>query len=201
VVAYLPLVRSSSAGLLFALGCACCAASPPGALVTAPSVAPARATPVAAAQRGDDLRPASPSPSPAGQPAACDKPWNLDVVGGDGRVVVVCSHDVRRRAIEDSESIARSLIPALDPTREKVCSCVSRLKAPPFVDLVFTAQPVEGRVTVQAGGDEDLDPELGPAFVACVGTVVANFAPVASNECADPGKIAFIYPVRLELAP
>jgi hypothetical protein len=114
---------------------------------------------------------------------------------------VVCANDVRRRALDDSDSIGRSLSPALDPARDKVCGCVARLKAPPFVDLVFTAQPTEGRVTVEAQSGDDADPELGPPFVACVGTVSAHFAPLSSDACPGPGKVAFIYPVRLDLAP
>ncbi|MBV9946502.1 MAG: hypothetical protein JOZ69_06620 [Myxococcales bacterium] len=173
-------------------------------LVTAPAVPVATSTPPAEAETvaaGGPVSPGANAAPPSGMPAACDRPWNLDVVGGDGRVVVVCAHDVRRRPIDESAAIARALEPGLDPAREKICACVARLKAPPFVDLLFTAQPEEGRVTVQAGGDDDLDPEFGPPFVACIGTVVATFAPLKSDTCAEPGKVAFIYPVRLELAP
>jgi hypothetical protein len=122
-------------------------------------------------------------------------------MGGDGRVVVVCAHDVRREALDESSAIARALFPALDPARERVCSCVGQMRAPPFVDLVFTAKPEDGRVTVQAGGDDDLDPELGAAFVGCIGSVVATFAPLASGACDNAGKASFVYPVRLDLGP
>jgi hypothetical protein len=132
-------------------------------------------------------------------PGACGKPWKLDVPGGDARVVVVCATDVRRQAFEESSPIGRALFPALDPARERVCSCAGRVRAPAFVDLVFTAKPEEGRVTVRAEGDEDLDPELGPAFVSCVGTVVATFAPLPSEVCPGAGKASLVYPVRLDL--
>lgn len=154
--------------------------------------------------------PSSPSAVPAGSadqpigtdaPAACGKPWKLEVMGGEGRVVVVCAHDVRREAFEESGEIARALFPVLDPARERVCACIHRVRAPAFIDLVFTAKPEEGKVVAQAGGDEDLDPELGPPFVACVGTVVATFAPAPSVVCPGAGSASFVYPVRLELSP
>lgn len=142
------------------------------------------------------------SPSDAGAPealGACGKPWRLEVMGGDGRVVVVCAHDVRRAALAESSAFERALGPALDPARDRVCACAGRVRPPAFVDLVFTAHPEEGRVTVQAGADDDLDPELGPAFVACVGTVAAAFAPIRAEVCAETGKSSFVYPVRVEL--
>jgi hypothetical protein len=132
-------------------------------------------------------------------PVVCGKPWRLDVIGGDAQVVVVCANDVQRQALDSSSAIERALSPVLDPARERVCACVGRMPAPAFVDLVFTARPEEGRVTVQAGGDDDLDPDLGPALVACIGTVVATFGPLPSEACSDAGKASFVYPVRLEL--
>jgi hypothetical protein len=140
---------------------------------------------------------------PAGSeaPLACGKPWKLEVIGGEGKVVVVCAHDVRREGFDDSGEIARALFPVLDPARERVCGCVHRGRPPAFVDLVFTARPEEGRVVAQAESNEELDPDLGPPFVACVGTVVATYAPVPSLVCPGAGKASFVYPVRLELSP
>jgi hypothetical protein len=141
---------------------------------------------------------AAPSTGTAG-PLACDKPWTLDVIGGDAQVVVVCPGDVQRRALDEKSAMVRALSPALDPARERVCACVGRVPVPAFVDLVLTAQPEEGRVTVRAGAGDDLDPDHGPAFVACVGTVVATFEPLPSEACSGAGKASFVYPVRLEL--
>jgi hypothetical protein len=141
---------------------------------------------------------ASPSAS-IGAPAACGTAWKLDLAGGDARAVVVCPNDVQRQAFDESSVIARALSPALGPARDRVCGCADRVSAPPFVDLVFTARPEEGQVTVKAG-DEDLDPDLGAAFVACVGVLVATFAPIPSNACAGAGKASFVFPVRLDLA-
>ncbi|MDP9002399.1 MAG: hypothetical protein M3O46_20090 [Myxococcota bacterium] len=168
-----------------------CEPRAPGPVVTAPSELPSWA--VAAPPR-------APSTIP-GVPVACDQPWNLGVIGGDGQVVVVCANDVRRQALDEASPAARALSPALDPTRERVCACVGRLRAPAFVDLVFMATPEEGRVTVRASTDEDLDPELGPAFVTCIGTVTVAFASLSSEACSDKTKGSFIYPVRLELGP
>ncbi|MGA7120783.1 MAG: hypothetical protein WBY94_11830 [Polyangiaceae bacterium] len=131
-------------------------------------------------------------------PSACGAPWTLDLAGGDARVVVICANDVRREAFDESSVIARSLSPALIPARERVCACAGRVRPPPFVDLVFTAKPEEGKVTVRAG-DEDLDPELGPPFVACVGALVATFTPLQSGACPEAGRASFVFPVRLEL--
>jgi hypothetical protein len=162
-----------------------------GPVVSAPSDLPSRA--VAAPPGATSTIP--------GVPVACDQPWNLGVIGGDGQVVVVCANDVRRQALAEASPAARALSPALDPTREQVCACLGRQRAPAFVDLVFTAKPEEGRVTVQASTDDDLDPELGPAFVACIGTVTVTFASLSSEACSDKTKGSFIYPVRLELGP
>jgi hypothetical protein len=134
-------------------------------------------------------------------PFACERPWSLEVIGGDARVIVVCDKDVQRRALDESSAVAGALAPALEPARERVCGCVARLRPPPFIDLVFTAKPQEGAVTVRASGDDDLDPELGPDFVACVGTVVAKFVPLPSDVCAGAAKASYLYPVRLELEP
>jgi hypothetical protein len=129
----------------------------------------------------------------------CGKPWRLDVIGGDAQVVVVCPGDVQRLALDSGSAFGRALSPALDPARERVCACAGQVPAPAFVDLVLTAQPEAGRVTVHAGAGDDLDPDLGPAFVACVGTVVATFEPLPSDACPGAGRASFVYPVRLEL--
>lgn len=185
--------RSSALAALIVV-CGGCASPGAAPVVTAPSSPPWQAV-------GDAAREAPSSPVAPQALAACGKPWDLEVMGGGGKVVVVCAHDVRRAALGESSAFGRALLPALDPARDRVCACASRVRAPPFVDLVFTAHPEEGRVTVQAGGDDDLDPELGPAFVACVGTVAATFAPIRSDACDDAGKSSFVYPVRLELDP
>jgi len=133
-------------------------------------------------------------------PAACDKPWTLGVIGGDARIVLTCANDVQRQPLDQSGPLARALAPGLDPSRDRVCACAAKLHAPPFVDLVFTAKPEQGLVTVRGNADEDVDPELGAAFVGCVGTVTASFAPIQSGACPGGHAIA-IYPVRLELEP
>ncbi len=114
-------------------------------------------------------------------------------------MVVVCAHDVRRAALSESSAFGQSLFPALDPARDRVCACAGRLHPPPFVDLEFTARPEAGRVTVTAKADDDLDPDLGPAFVACVGTLDARFDPVRTDACPEGGPTSFVYPVRLDL--
>jgi hypothetical protein len=165
----------------------CTGCAPPATVVTAP-MHPGAPTYQASEQAGD-----------RDMPSACGRPWLLDVIGGDGQVVVVCAREVRRQALDQAKNLARSLAPALDPARERVCACAERMRAPTFVDLVFTSKPEEGRVTVQASGEDDLDPQLGPPFVACVGTLVARFAPLSSEACSDAGKASVVYPVRLDL--
>jgi len=126
----------------------------------------------------------------------------LGVIGGDARLVVVCSTDVRRQSLDESSAAGRGLAQALEPARERVCACAHSGKAPEFVDLVFSARPQDQRVTVEAKGDEDLDPELGPAFIACIGTVSVSYSPQPSDACDGAGKVnSFVYPVRLELGP
>jgi hypothetical protein len=144
--------------------------------------------------------PSSPRPLVGGAPAACEKPWTLGIIGGDGRIVVTCANDVQRQPLDESSALARALAPGLDPTRERVCACASRQRAPSFVDLVFTAKPEEGRVTVSATRDEDVDPDVSAAFAACVGTVNASYEPIHSGAC-PAGPATAIYPVRLELEP
>jgi hypothetical protein len=114
----------------------------------------------------------------------------------------LCPDDVRREALDPAGPVAPALAPGLDPARERVCGCASRLAPPPFVDLVFTAKPREGSVTVEAKADDDADPTLGPAFAACVGTVTAKFAPTPQGGgCGGGGAATYVYPVRLDLTP
>jgi hypothetical protein len=142
-----------------------------------------------------------PLPGPAtGVPAACEKPWTLGVIGGDGRVVVTCSNDVQRLPLDESGPLARALAPGLDPARDRVCACATKLRAPPFIDLVFTAKPEEGHLTVRANADEDADSEMDTAFAGCVGTITASYTPIRSGACPG-GPATAIYPVRLELEP
>ncbi|MDP9035143.1 MAG: hypothetical protein M3O50_10070, partial [Myxococcota bacterium] len=138
----------------------------------------------------------------------CDRSWRLgDVADGAGRVVVVCGSDVRREPLDESGPMARMLLPALEPARARVCGCVDRVAAPPFVDLVFTARPESGQVTVAANEVDDLDPELGPPFIACVGELVVRSGAWASDACsgaAGGGKddrVMVVYPARVDLAP
>jgi len=182
-------VRAPAAASVSFVACLACTGPGAGPVVSAPSAAHAQSA------AGPEARVAAPE-----APAACASPWKLDFAGGDARVVVVCANDVRREAFDESSVIARSLSPALVPARDRVCDCAGRVRAPAFVDLVFTAKPEEGRVTVKAG-DEDLDPDLGPAFVACVGALVAAFAPIPSEACPSAGKASFVFPVRLGLEP
>jgi hypothetical protein len=113
----------------------------------------------------------------------------------------MCPGDVRREALDPSGPLAPALVPALDPARERVCGCAARLRPPPFVDLVFTANLPEGRVRAEAKGDADeFDSELGAPFVACVGTVVASFPPMHATGCGGAAATV-VYPVRLELEP
>jgi hypothetical protein len=120
-------------------------------------------------------------------------------MGGDGRVIVVCAHDVRRATLDESPALGQSLYPALDPAQSRVCACARRLRPPPLVELVLTAHPEEGKVTVEAKGEDDSDPELGPAFVACVGTFTASFEPVRSGACPGEDHASFVYPVSIDL--
>ena len=130
----------------------------------------------------------------------CASRWSIDVVGGAAQVVVMCPSDVQRRPLDPAGPIAAALAPALDPAHDRVCGCAAKLAPPPFVDLVFTAKPGDQTVSVQAKNDEELDPTLGPAFVACVGTVTAR-AGGTSGTCEGGGAATVVYPVRLELAP
>ena len=121
-------------------------------------------------------------------------------MGGSAQVVLLCPSDVKREPLDPNGPMAPALAPALDPARERVCGCAARMQPPAFVDLVFTAKPEDGRVTIEAKGDEELDPTLGPPFLACVGTLTASFAPVHGGACEGGGAGTIVYPVRLDLA-
>jgi hypothetical protein len=125
---------------------------------------------------------------------------NTDVTGGPGRIVVVCSNDVRREPIEPG-AMVRAIEPALEPARQRVCSCMAALPPPAFVDLVVTSVPDEGRTTVEASEpDEELDSAVAPAFVACVGRVSTTFAQSHPTACGAE-KATLVYPFRVELTP
>jgi hypothetical protein len=76
------------------------------------------------------------------------------------------------------------------------------MHAPAFVDLVFTAKLDEGQVAVEAkADDDDSDPELTPAFVACVGSLAARFPPHKGPPCGGGTATSAVYPVRIEIGP
>jgi hypothetical protein len=124
------------------------------------------------------------------------------MVGAGAQVVLMCPSDVRREALDPKGPLAAAINPGLAPARQRVCDCAERMHAPPFVDLVFTANLDEGHVSVEAkADDEDTDPELGPAFVACVGSLVAAFPPHEGPPCGGGTATSAIYPVRIEIGP
>lgn len=124
------------------------------------------------------------------------------MVGVGAQAVVMCPGDVRRETLDSKGPLAAALSPGLGPARERVCGCAERIHAPAFVDLVFTAKFDEGRVSVEAKADDDeTDPDLGPPFVACVGTVTAAFTPRRGPACGDGVATSAIYPVRIEIGP
>ena len=170
-----------------------CVSANGGPVVTAP------ATPPLYAASAGTPEPGSSAAAGSEPPSACGKPWKLEVMGGEGKVIVVCAHDVRRAALDESPALGRALYPAMDPAQSRVCACAGRLHPPPFVELVLTARPEEGRVTVEAKGEEDSDPELGPAFVSCVGSLTATFEPVRSGACPGGEPASFVYPVSIDL--
>jgi hypothetical protein len=147
-------------------------------------------------------RSSTPGASPSnGASSVCSAPWALGVVGGAAQVVVMCPSDVRREPLDPNGPLAPSLAAGLDPARERVCQCAAQLPVPPFVDLVFTAKLDEGRVTVEAKNDDDLDPAAGPRFVECIGTVTARSAPMPGAACGAGAPATLVYPVRVDLAP
>jgi hypothetical protein len=169
-----------------------------GAVVQAP-VGAAAGAPAASAAPAPS---ASDATTRAAEPSTCASRWSLEMVGGGAQAVVMCPGDVRRAALDPKGPLAGALSPGLEPARERVCGCAERMHAPPFVDLVLTAKLDEGRVTVEAKGDDDeLDPELGPPFVACVGTVTATFSPRHGPPCGSGTATSAVYPVRIEIGP
>jgi hypothetical protein len=181
------LIRIPGALVLVCVGCA--AAGSSGPVVQAPAAAtePApAATHAATSTSGPEL-------------TACALPWTLeDVAGGPGRVVVVCGSDVRRQAVEPG-AMTRAIDPALEPARQRVCACAAKMPVPAFVDLVVTSSPDQGRARVEASEpDDELDPAVAPAFVACVGSLVATFARLHADTCGA-GEATFVYPLHVEL--
>lgn len=172
--------------------CASCAPAQSGSVVSAPT------EPRAASAEGSQGASAA---GDNGALDACALPWTLESVGGgSSSVVVTCGSDVRRQSLSSSRALSRAIAPALEPARERVCACASRMPVPAFVDLVVTAMPEEGRASVQASDPEDeADAERGPPFVACVGTVVATFSPSKASEVCPGAKAVFSYPLRVEL--
>jgi hypothetical protein len=145
--------------------------------------------------------PSSPraTPAPAGDLPACALPWTIeDVAGGPGRVVVVCGNDVRRQPVLPG-AMTQAIDSALEPARQRVCGCAARMPPPAYVDLVVTTSPDEGRARVEASEpDDELDPAIAPAFVACVGSLVTTFARIHADSCgADDAT--FVYPLHVEL--
>ena len=131
--------------------------------------------------------------------AACALPWTLeDVGGGPGRVVVVCGNDVRRQAVEPG-AMMHAIDSALEPARQRVCTCASKMPPPAYVDLVITSHPDQGRARVEASEpDDELDPAIAPAFVACVGSLVTTFARLHADTCGSDDA-TFVYPLHVEL--
>ena len=169
--------------------CSACATPGQGPVVLAPSAETHEAA-------------ARPPPPPGGDKlTACALPWTLeDVEGGQGRVVVVCGSDVRRQDVEPGV-MTRAIEPALEPARQRVCSCAARLPVPAFVDLVVTSIPDEGRASVEEGElDDELDRELATAFMACVGKLTTA-VPRAHLDACGPEKAMLKYPLRVDLAP
>lgn len=186
--------------VLLAATLAACAAPAPVFVSALAETPPRRPT-------ADPGPPGGPRDGDSGaRPKACERAWSLgDVADGAGRVLVVCGSDIRREPLEESGRIARMLAPGLEPARERVCACIERLGVPPFVDLVFTARPDTGRVTVEGSEMDDLDPGLGPPFIACIGKVVARFEASPSDACSGGAgqgrddKAVIVYPARVDL--
>jgi hypothetical protein len=154
----------------------------------------------AGASSGEAMTPtAAPAEAPRA-PSACRDSWALeDVPAGDARVLVVCGNDVRREPIVVG-AMSRAIDPGLEAAHERVCTCASRMAAPPFVDLVVTAVPDDGRAGVEASEPEgELDPAVASAFVACVGKIAASFPHFAGGACPGGEKTTFVYSFDVEL--
>lgn len=173
---------------------------PTAALLACVACAPAGGAVVQAPAAPEAPTVARPPAAPAADLTACALPWTIeDVAGGPGRVVVVCGNDVRRQAVEPGV-MTQAIDSALEPARQRVCGCAARMPPPAYVDLVVTSSPDEGRARVEASEpDEELDPALAPAFVACVGSLTTTFARIHADTCgADDAT--FVYPLHVELA-
>jgi hypothetical protein len=133
-------------------------------------------------------------------PAACRDSWALeDVPAGDARVLVVCGNDVRREPIVVG-AMSRAIDPGLESAHQRVCTCASRMAAPPFVDLVVTAVPEEGRAGVETSEPEgEVDPGVASAFAACVGKIASRFDRFPGGGCPGGEKTTFVYSFDVEL--
>jgi hypothetical protein len=178
--------------LTLALASAACASSA-GPVVSAPLV-PASGPVAPGASRHP--------PSAPGAPTACGQSWELqDAVGHGASVIVVCGSDVRREPIAVGP-MTRALDPALDLARERVCACAARGAAPGTVDLVVTAVPRDGRASVEPGEAEaSLDPQVGQAFAACLGTLGVTFPAFQDAACEDGSGAKYVYALDVELGP
>jgi hypothetical protein len=139
----------------------------------------------------------------AALPGTCSEKWDVeDLVAAGGRVIVVCGTDVRRERLAESADLARAIGAALDPARERVCACAAHMRPPPFVDLVLTVWPTDGRVRVESSDPVDeQDPAVGAPFLACVGATTSRASMPRLDVCNGPGEASLVYPVRVELAP
>jgi hypothetical protein len=140
------------------------------------------------------------APPSSNKLTACALPWTTaDIEEGRARVVVVCGSDVRRQDIEPGP-VARAIDPALEPARERVCACASRMPAPAFVDIEVTVVPDDGQASIKAAEpDDELDADQANAFAACIGTVKATIARSHTDACG-PEKAILVYPLRVDLA-
>jgi hypothetical protein len=178
---------------LFALGLMACGAPAGGAYVAAPSGPagpPSAEVAAAGSVDGETSR----------SPTACTQSWALeDVPAGDARVLVVCGNDVRREPIVVG-SMSRAIDPGLESAHQRVCTCASRMAAPPFVDLVVTAVPEEGRAGVETSEPEgEVDPGVASTFAACVGKIAASFERFPGGGCPGGEKTTFVYSFDVEL--
>ena len=177
-----------------AMGLLACGAPGGGTYVSAPAVSSVSRGPSPATSPVADVSEAQRSPN------ACRQSWALeDVPAGDARVLVVCGNDVRREPIVLG-AMSRAIDPGLESAHQRVCTCASRMTAPPFVDLVVTAVPEEGRSGVETSEPEgEVDPGVASAFAACVGKIAATFPRFAGGGCPGGEKTTFVYSFDVEL--
>lgn len=176
------------------MGLVACAAPGGGAYVSAPAVPSESRGPSPATSTVAALNEGTRSPS------ACRQSWALeDVPAGDARVLVVCGNDVRREPIVVG-AMSRAIDPGLESAHQRVCTCASRMTAPPFVDLVVTAVPEEGRSGVETSEPEgEVDAAVASAFAACVGKIAATFPRFTGGGCPGGDKTTFVYSFDVEL--